>query len=110
MRFLIDAMFPPEVAEQLSASGHDAVSPAGLGLESLSDSSLIEIATAQRRVIVTENASDFADVTTCAVVLVRKSWWPPHALAPKLYTALAQWAEAHPDPGPWPRWLDAEFR
>src|SRR5688500_18362263 len=110
MRFLIDAMFPPQVAEYLNASGHDALSPAGLGAQNLSDEVLIQIATEDRRVIVTENASDFAQVTTCAVVFVLKAWWPPQALASRLAAALDRWAAANPDPGPWPHCLQPEFR
>ena len=74
------------------------------------DEVLIEIATTNSRVIVTENIRDFAKVTTCPVVLVRKSWWPPEALSRRLAAALERWATANPEPGPWPQWLDAEFR
>jgi hypothetical protein len=109
VRFLIDAMFPPQVADSLNAHGHDAVAPAGLGAHNLPDDVLIQIATAERRVIVTENASDFAHVTTCTVLFVRKSWWP-RALATRLAASLARWAAANRDPGPWPHWLDVEFR
>lgn len=110
MRFLVDAMFPPQVAERLNAAGHDAVTPATLGAGNLPDEALIEIATAQQRVIVTENASDFAQVTSCVVLFVLKSWWPRQVLAPRLAEALARWAAAHPEPGPWPHWLDADLR
>jgi hypothetical protein len=110
VRFLIDAMFPPQVKDHLNASGHDALSPVELGAHNLPDDVLIEIATADRRVIVTENASDFAQVTTCPVVFARKSWWPRHMLASKLASALDRWASANPNPGPWPHWLEAEFR
>ena len=110
MRFLIDAMLPPGVIDYLNASGHDAVSPSELGASNLADDVLIEIATAEGRVIVTENASDFAHVSTCPVVFVRKSWWPRQALAPRLAAALTRWAEAHTEPGSWPYWLEAEFR
>ena len=60
--------------------------------------------------IVTENASDFAHVTACAVLLVRKSWWPAATLTPSLVDALDRWAAAHADPGPWAHWMEAEFR
>jgi hypothetical protein len=110
MRFLIDAMFPLQVVVHLNASGHDALSPADLGAHNLPDDILIEIATAEGRVIVTENASDFARVTTCPVVLVRKSWWPTPTLASRLAVALDRWAAANPEPGSWPHWLEAKFR
>ncbi|HEU0074782.1 MAG TPA: DUF5615 family PIN-like protein [Dehalococcoidia bacterium] len=110
MRFLLDSMFPPQTSEYLKAAGHDMVTPALLGAHNLPDEVLLEIATEQRRVIVTENASDFAQTTTCTVVFIRKSWWPPQTLASSLADALARWADANPDPGPWPHWLEAEFR
>lgn len=110
MRFLIDAMFPPQVAERLHAAGHDAVTPTQLGADDLPDEVLIELAAAGDRVIVTENAADFAHVTTCVVLFVRKSWWPVKALAPRLAEALERWGAAHPDPGTWPHWMEAELR
>lgn len=103
-------MFPPEIAQYLNEHGHDARSPADLGAHNLSDDVLIEIAAAERRVVVTENASDFAYVTECSVLLVRKAWWPQQKLASGLSAALTRWAEANPDPGPWAHWLDAAFR
>ncbi len=69
MRFLIDSMLPPSVAALLEAGGADATTPSGFGAHNLPDESLIELATAERRVIVTENASDFARVTSCPVLL-----------------------------------------
>jgi hypothetical protein len=110
MNFLVDAMFPPEVKQLLAASGHTAVSPSDLGAANLPDELLIEIATSQRLVIVTENASDFAHVNTCTVVLVRKSWWPRPRMAVLLAVALHKWAGDNPDPGPWPHWLEAAYR
>jgi hypothetical protein len=101
MRFLIDAMFPPQITDHLAASGHEGLRPAELGAHNLADDVLIQIATEERLVIVTENASDFAHVTTCPVVLVRKSWWPPQRLPSGLASALNRWAAANPHPGPW---------
>jgi hypothetical protein len=110
MTFLIDSMFPPDITRELAARGHQGRTPAELGAHNLSDKDLIDIATAARLVIVTENASDFAGVTECPVLLVRKSWWRPQRLAPALASALDRWAAANADPGPWAHWLDAEFR
>lgn len=110
MRFVVDAMFPPQVSDLLNQRGHDAVTPAGLGAHNLPDDVLIELASAEQRVIVTENASDFARVMTCPVVLVRKTWWSSEVLALRLAEALDRWASANPNPGPWGYWLDAEFR
>jgi hypothetical protein len=103
-------MFPPQVTSFLRASGHDAVTPLELGAHNLPDDVLIEIATIERRVIVTENASDFARVTTCAVVFVLKSWWPRPTLAASLAASLDRWAVANAEPGPWAHWLESEFR
>ena len=103
-------MFPPQVAERLVAAGRDAVTPAALGADNLPDEALVQIATAEQCVIVTENASDFAHVTTCPVLFVLKSWWPHEVLAPRLAEALDRWAAAHPDPGTWPHWLEARLR
>jgi hypothetical protein len=110
VRFLIDAMFPPQLVAELNSAGHDSISPVDRGAHSLGDDALIDIATAEQRVIVTENASDFAHVTTCAVLFVRKSWWPQSTLAKRLAAALGRWAAANPHPGPWGHWLDEEFR
>ncbi|MDQ3972934.1 MAG: DUF5615 family PIN-like protein, partial [Actinomycetota bacterium] len=57
MRFVTDAMFPPQVAERLKAAGHDALTPERLGAHNRPDEALIQVATAEQRVIVTENAS-----------------------------------------------------
>ncbi len=62
------------------------------------------------RIIVTENARDFANVETCTVLLGRKRWWLGPSLARKLATALDLWAEAHPEPGLWAYWLHERFR
>lgn len=88
MRFLIDAMLPPSVAEILEETGHEATTPVRLGAHNLADDVLVRIATADRWVIVTENASDLAGVVDCPVLLVRKSWWPPGSLASSLASAL----------------------
>lgn len=110
MNFLVDAMLPPEVADRLDAAGHDATTPARLGAHNLPDDALVLAATRDERVIVTENASDFAAVTSCPVLFVRKSWWPTTSLAPRLAAALDRWAAANPSPGKWPHWLDCELR
>ena len=110
MKFLIDSMLPPGVADLLDAAGHDATTPATLGAHNLPDDTLVQLAASGGRVIVTENASDFAAVTTCVVLFVRKSWWPPASLTAKLAAALDRWAAANPDPGLFPHWLPADLR
>ena len=103
-------MLPPKVAELLSVAGHDATTPYALGAHNLPDEILIQLAAMDGRVIVTENASDFAAVTTCSVLFVRKSWWPPSSLASRLAAAIEQWATANPAPGPFAHWLPEELR
>jgi hypothetical protein len=110
VKFLIDSMLPPRVAELLNAAGHDAATPLQLGAHNLPDDVLVELATAQERVIVTENASDFAAVTTCPILLLRKSWWPPGSLADQLAGALDRWAQTNAEPGCWAHWLPAQVR
>ena len=110
MKFLIDSMLPPATAEQLSALGYEATTPAGLGAHNLPDDVLVELAAAADRVIVTEAASDFASVTACPVLLVLKAWWPSASLTASLANALDRWATANPRPGKWAHWLAAELR
>lgn len=110
MRFLIDSMLPPAVVELLEQAGHSATTPSLLGAHNLPDDTVIQLAAADGRVIVTENASDFAGVSSCPVLFVRKSWWPSASLSTRLAAALGRWASANPDPGPFPHWLTADLR
>lgn len=103
-------MLPPSTADLLRAAGHDATTPIQLGAHNLPDDALIELAAAESRVIVTENASDFAAVTVCPVLLVRKSWWPQESLAVKLADALDRWATVNQRPGNWAYWLPSAMR
>lgn len=100
-------MLPPSVVPLLDKLGHDGTTPPMLGAHNLPDDVLVELAADEDRIIVTENASDFAAVTDCAVLFVLKSWWPAGSLAGHLAEALDRWATANPDPGPWPHWLPA---
>jgi hypothetical protein len=61
-------------------------------------------------VIVTENASDFAQLTSCPVLFVRKVWWPASSLVVRLGKALDGWAARNPEPGTWPHWLPSDLR
>lgn len=110
MRFVIDSMLPPGTCELLRERGHDAVTPTELGAHNLPDETLIELAGADGRVIVTENAVDFAHATSCTVVLVRKGWWPSKGIAAPLADSVDRWARDQPDPGHWAHWLDATYR
>ncbi len=103
-------MLPPQVAELLCAAGHDATTPSELGAHNLPDDVLVALAAAGDRLIVTENASDFAAVPAYPVLLVRKVWWPPESLSQKLADALERWARTNAEPGCWAHWLPAELR
>lgn len=103
-------MLPPSVTALLDAMGHDAVTPPMLGAHNLPDDVLVQLGRAEGRVIVTENASDFAAVSDCPVLFVRKAWWPGGSAAAKLAPALDRWAKAYPEPGPWPHSLPADLR
>jgi hypothetical protein len=110
LNFLIDSMLPPHTTHLMNDRGHDATTPEQHGAHNLPDDVLVDIATAEHGVIVTENASDFAAVSTCPVLFVRKSWWPPTSLAERLAAAIDRWAAMNPEPGPWPHWLPARLR
>ena len=103
-------MLPPRVADLLEVAGHDAPTPTQLGAHNLPDDVLVQLAAADDRVIVTENASDFAAITACPVLLVRKAWWPVASLAETLTGALDRWAKANAEPGRWGHWLPDELR
>jgi hypothetical protein len=88
MKFLLDEMLPPQAADILEANGHEVFSvdrPAGKGL---SDRTIVEIAATDGMVIVTENWRDFARLTACSIVLVRKDWWASEGLAFRLESRL----------------------
>lgn len=106
----MNSMLPPQTVDLLRAAGHDATTPAELGAHNLPDEVVIELSAAESRVIVTENASDFAGVSTCPVLLIRKEWWPHRTMAARLAAAIDSWAAANRQPGPWPHWLPAELR
>jgi len=80
------------------------------GAHNLPDEVLIQIASAERWVIVTENALDFVHVTTCPVLFVRKRWRPASGLAQRLAVAVGGWADRNPEPGDWPHWLPTNLR
>lgn len=103
-------MLPPSACQLLAARGHDAITPSERGAHNLPDSVVVEVADAEGRVVVTENARDFIDVTSCPVVFVRKAWWPAVSLAQQLAAALDRWALDHPEPGPWAHWLTEAHR
>jgi hypothetical protein len=108
VKWLIDEMLPPALAEALASMGHDAVAVADLQMQGASDEEVLDRAVTEGRTIVTENFADFAtlvgrrqanDLPCTPVVLVRKSSFPAGgALPAHLAEHLDQWATANPDP------------
>lgn len=116
MRFLIDEMFSPAVARHLTDLGHDARHVRDVGLAGRTDDEVFDRATAENRVVVTENAVDFvalldaavgAGALTPPVVLALKRTLPADAgaMANELAKRLARWADNHPDPYRHVHWL-----
>lgn len=116
MRFLVDEMFGPDVAERLRAAGHDALHVRQLGLAGADDSDVLARAVDEDRVVITENAADFvvlldqrvaAGTALVPVVIVLKRNLPPgagamnHALAEKL----SAWAASNADPYRHVHWI-----
>jgi len=116
VRFLIDEMFSPAVARHLTDLGHDARHVRHVGLAGCPDDEVFDRATAEDRVVVTENAVDFvalldaatsAGLVTAPVVLALKRTLPAGAgsMAHELAKRLARWADTHPDPYRHVHWL-----
>ena len=116
MKFLIDEMVSPTVARHLTDLGHDAQHVRDLGLAGRPDGEVLDRATAEDRVVVTENAVDFvalldaatsAGLVTVPVVLALKRTLPAGAgaMAHELAKRLARWADQHPDPYRHVHWL-----
>lgn len=59
MRFLIDEVFPDQLAALLRAAGHDPVGVREIGRGATQDELVYDRAVRDNRVIVTENFSDF---------------------------------------------------
>lgn len=93
-------MLPFGTAGLLKAVGHQAATPARLGAHNLPDDVLIQLAASDGRVIVTENASDFASVTTCPVLFVLKGR-VAHCLPRDQARRRHRWM-GHLEPGPRP--------
>lgn len=70
MKLLLDEMYPPAVAEQLRARGHDVVSvhdPEYRRLEGAPDEEVFAAALAEERALVTENVPDFRRLEAAAL-------------------------------------------
>lgn len=106
MRFLIDEMFPPAVAEHLrDRHGHDAVHVIEVGLGAVEDPDVAAAARDQDRALVTENVIHFAGERDVVLVFVHKRDLPAGgAQASALAALLDRWATDHPAPYRGPHW------
>ena len=69
MRLLLDEHFSPDIARQLRERGHDVVAARErVELHGLSDRDLLAVASAEDRVVVTENVADFVELHRQSVV------------------------------------------
>ncbi len=79
---LLDEMYPPSLARQLRAHGHDVVAAleVEVGLASRSDDDVLGWATRNERCVVTENIRDFARLASmvphAGIVLVSSQRFP----------------------------------
>jgi predicted nuclease of predicted toxin-antitoxin system len=116
VKFLIDEMFGPAVADRLRAAGHDAVGVRDLGLASRDDATVLARAVRDDRVVVTVNAADFAPLldqraaageplTPVVVVLKRNLPRGAGAMSNSLARRLGKWCDATPDPYRHLHWL-----
>lgn len=100
MRFLLDEMFPTEVARQLrDRFGHDALHVREAGLSGAADTDVVKVARAEQRSFVTENVADFAKEPDLVLVCVLKRNLPSGgAQAAALAELLNKWAVDNPRP------------
>jgi NAD(P)-dependent dehydrogenase (short-subunit alcohol dehydrogenase family) len=67
LKLLLDEIYPPAIAEQLCARGHDVVAVTACAeLRSLPDESIFATAQQERRAVVTENIGDFSSIADAA--------------------------------------------
>jgi predicted nuclease of predicted toxin-antitoxin system len=114
MKWLLDEMLPRATCQWLGKRGHDALSVHDAGLAGQEDDRVFDFAVRERRIIVTENFSDYAILleerirreTGCVpVVFIRKSDLPRRgALATHLGRRLHDWASKNPSPYVGPHW------
>ncbi len=86
MKLLLDEIYPPRLADELRKRGHDVVAVTERPhLRAAEDDALLMAATAEDRVLVSENVADFPEVaatlaadeqTQCGVILVPSHTFP----------------------------------
>jgi predicted nuclease of predicted toxin-antitoxin system len=97
MRFLLDAMFPPQTCVQLVECGHDVVHVRDLGLDAHPNREVAAAAAREDRALVTENVKDFAAEHDLVVVCVLKSHLPQQGMDDHPASVLDQWAATNPE-------------
>lgn len=104
MRFYLDEMFPPALAEVLRARGVEIISALEIGHVTMSDPAHLMFAAGEGRCVVTKNYDDFHDHTLefleqglphAGVLMVSKSL--PSNNIGALVRALERFAHEHPD-------------
>ncbi len=98
MKFLIDMPLPPQLAEWLTETGHDAVHASDVGLNSAGDSEVMSWALSQGRIILTADLDyphllALANATAPAVILFRDGVWAGSEIKSRLAAILSSLPE-----------------
>lgn len=106
MRLLLDEHYANEIAVQLRAADHDAVTVSEKGLKGTDDEPLLAFAASDDRALLTNNARDFLPLVTrwaasgddhCGLLLTSDSSMPRGKNTIGLYVrSLRQLMDAHP--------------
>ena len=62
MKLLLDEHYANQIATELRAAGHDAVTVSELEIKGIDDESLLELAASEDRALLTNNAGDFMPI------------------------------------------------
>ncbi len=92
MRFLVDMPVTPEAVDHLGRSGHEAVHAASVGLATVPDPEILEVARREGRIVVTADL-DYPRLLALegaagpGIILYPVPWWlllrPGHAQPPR---------------------------
>ena len=107
MKLLIDEHYADEIAAELRAAGHDAVTVSERQIKSTDDEPLLELAWSENRALLTNNARDFMPIVGrwatsgrdhCGLLLTSDSSMPRHKGTIGAYVRTLQAImEANPD-------------
>ena len=108
MKLLIDEHYADEIAAQLRAVGHDAVTVSERQMKSIDDEPLLELACFESRALLMNNARDFMGIVVrwatsgrdhCGLLLTSDSSMPRHKGTIGLYVrTLGAIMDANPAP------------